>query len=217
MESNLSSIFANNGATEVFITEVSPEKKESFCDWIAKIHEIEATFPGFKGMYVQPPGSADGNNWMTFLQFDTQENLDNWLTSRERALMLNEASGWMHSFENHRVISPYAGWFVSATEDGAVPAVWKQSMLVLLVLYPLIMLELKYLSPITSNLDLSVATFIGNAISVMLIAWPMLPIAIWAMSWWLAPHRHDYPKLILGVIILLILYLLEIIIMWKFV
>lgn len=207
------------GVTEVIVTEVSSEKKGLYRQWLAKIHQAEAKVPGFAGMYVQTPVENQGRYWITFLQFDTSEHLDQWLESPERKEILKELDPLIKSFESHRIISPYAGWFGSIAKMGAIPPVWKQTMLVLLVLFPIVMLELKFLSPLLNSLSLnsSVATFIGNSISVVLIAWPMMPIAIFFFQKWLNPEPWNHTKInILGTAILIALYLFEILIFWRF-
>jgi antibiotic biosynthesis monooxygenase (ABM) superfamily enzyme len=206
-----------NNVTEVFVTQVSPDKEDAYREWIAKIHQVESKFPGFRGMYVQAPNKNQGRNWITFLQFDTQKNLDRWLSSSERQQVLSEAQPLITVLESHRVITPYAGWFASLTEKGEIPSVWKQTMLVLLVLFPIVMLELKYLSLLTSNLNSSLATFIGNAISVTLIAWPMMPMTIDLLGWWLSPKNEKNSKItILGTCLLVLLYIIEIAVFWNF-
>lgn len=204
------------GVTEVFITEVSPGKDRAFQEWIAKMHQVEAKFTGFLGVYIQAPSLGQGKNWITLLQFDTQENLDRWLASSERQQVLNESKSLIAAIESHRVISPYAGWFSSIAENGVLPPVWKQTMIVLLVLFPIVMLELKFLSPLTQNLGNTLTTFIGNAISVTLIAWPMMPIAIRFLGWWLSPDSSNYTKTIIGTFVMIVLYLFEIVIFRQF-
>jgi len=205
------------GVTEVFITQVSPDKDRNFRKWIAKIHQVEAKFPGFRGVYVQSPGMGPGKNWITLLQFDTPENLDRWLFSDARQQVLDELKPLITSIESHRVISSYAGWFSSIAKKGDLPPVWKQTMIVLLVLFPIVMFELRYLSPLTLGFGTSLAMFIGNAISVTLISWPMMPIAIYFLGWWLTPDSDRLSKTIIGTIVVMMLYLLEIAILWKFV
>ena len=202
---------------EVFVTQVQPEKINAFREWAAKIHKVEAQFPGFKGMYLQSPIERNGTTWITFLQFDTTENLDKWLESPERRAVLNEGKPLVKSLESHRVISPYSGWFANTSAVNEVPPVWKQTMMVLLVLFPIIMLELKFLSPLTAPLNPSLATFIGNAISVTLVSWPTLPIAIYFMNWWLTPDKKkDRVKTaIIGTLVMAAVYLVEIIVLWK--
>lgn len=206
------------GVTEVFVTQVSRENEAIYRQWIGKIHQAEAKFPGFKGVYMQSPNQSGGINWITMLRFDTVENLDRWLHSSERQEILNEAKSLITSLESHRMMSPYAGWFSSLTKEGKPPSVWKQTMLVLLVLFPIVMLELKYLSTFTASLNISLATFIGNAISVTLIAWPMMPIVIWFLGWWLKPASSSSLQInLLGILFVLFLYLVEIIIFWSFI
>lgn len=200
--------------TEVIVTEVNPEKQKAYQTWSAKIHRVEAAFPGFRGVYIQSPGSTKGRHWITLLQFDTMKNLDRWLQSPERKKMLAESKALISSLETHRVISPYAGWFASIASTGELPSVWKQTMLVLLVLFPIVMLELKILSPLTKNLDVSLATFIGNALSVSLIAFPMMPIAIKFLGWWLSARTRKVT--VIGIFVLIVLYLCEIFLFWNF-
>lgn len=207
---------STGSVTEVFVTQVSAEKEKAYREWIAKIHQVEAKFPGFRGVYVQSPGQNRGGNWITFLQFDSPENLDRWLSSPERQKVLNESKSLISSLDTHRVISPYAGWFSSIAQKGAVPPVWKQTMIILLVLFPIVMLEFKYLSLLTAGLNPSLATFISNAISVTLLAWPMLPIAIWLLTWWLTPKEENRQQAtVFGTFFILSLYLIEIAIFWK--
>lgn len=202
--------------TEVFVTQVLPDKDSEYRQWIAKIHQVEAKFPGFKGVYVQSPKRNEGHHWITMLQFDTQENLDRWLASSERHQVLLESKNLIDSIESHRVISPFAGWF-SSVSKGEIPPAWKQTMIVLLVLFPIVMLELKFLSPLTNPLNRSLGTFIGNAISAILISWPAVPIAIYFLNWWLSPPKpKSYLISIAGTVIVLILYLFEIVLFWNF-
>lgn len=203
------------GVTEVFVTEVSPDKVDAYRKWIAKIHQVEAKFPGFKGCYVQSPSNSQSKNWITLLQFDSIENLENWISSPQRKEVLKDSDSLIKSLESHRVISPYAGWFSSVSQGATVPPAWKQSMIVLLVLFPIVMLEMMFLNPLLSGLNKSLATFIGNAISVQLISWPTVPIAIYFLRWWLSPpddKQKEYT--ILGSIIVCILYAISIAIFW---
>lgn len=196
--------------TQVFVTEVCPEKEEAFKKWVVKIHRAEAAFPGFRGMYVQAP-EGEKRNWITLLQFDTQENLDRWLNSSERQDILKESHDFISSIESHLLISSYAGWFSSFAKTDRLPSVWKQTMLVLLVLFPLVMLEIKHLNPLTVGFGLSLSTFIANAVSVTLLAWPLMPIAIFCLGWWLKAISTRMN--LLGILVVALLYALEV---WLF-
>ena len=210
------SLVGHGGITEVFITQVNPKKEIAFQQWIAKIHQVEAKFPGFRGVYVQSPAQAHGKNWITLLQFDTQENLDRWVASPERAEVVHEGNELIASIETHRLISPYAGWFAAFANSVEPPAVWKQTMLVLLVLFPIVMLELTFLSPLLTDLPFPISTFIGNAISVSLVSWPTMPLAIYFLGWWLAPNPvRKRKETIKGALVVLACYIIEIAFLWN--
>lgn len=212
------SSIAESGVTEVIIAEVSSENEQAYRFWSAKIHQVEAKAKGFRGVYVQSPVQNNGKYWITFLQFDSMSNLDRWLVSPERQNLLDESKTLVSYLETHRVISPYAGWFASIAKVSELPALWKQTMIILLVLFPIVMLEFKYLLPLLTNLNISLSTFIGNAISVSLISFPMMPIAIYFLTWWLTPKaKHRHWATLVGTLLVIALYLLEVWTFWDFV
>jgi len=202
------------GVTEVFVTEAKAESDAHFQEWLSKIHLAEAQFAGFRGVYVQSPTAAQGKYWITLLQFDTPENLDRWLCSDERKALLEEAKSLINSLEKHRMISPYNGWFSSLTPAARAISIWKETMVILLLLYPIVMLQLKYLIPNLQPLGPALSTFIGNSISVTLISWPLMPVAIFCLGWWLLPKQNARRKTLYGTIFVCLLYLVEVLFFW---
>lgn len=196
----------SKGVTEVFVTKVKATDMGAYRQWIGKIHEAEAQFPGFQRVYVQSPNTPSDDTWITFLQFDTVAHLEHWLQSPERRKILDEAGPLMQSLESHRMFSPFAAWFSKLPSP---PAVWKQTMLILLVLYPIVMLEMLFLNPLLTGLYPAMGTFIGNAISVTLVSWPMMPLAIYFVKWWLAPSI-SWGRNVIGILFIVSLYLFEI-------
>lgn len=196
--------------TEVIITRINEKSEADYREWISKLHLAESKFPGFKGVIVQSPHENRGNNWITLLQFDTPAHLDNWINSPERTKILEEGKNVIVSLESHRVISPFAGWFSNIAGIGTVMPVWKQTMIVLLVLFPIIKLEERFLSPYLMDFNSSLAVFLGSALSVSLISWPLMPLAIKGLSWWLTNSERS----VLGTVFILVLYLIEISVFW---
>ncbi len=192
--------------TEVFVTEVEQDREDEYKLWLAKIHEVEARFDGFQGACYQLPRAQGSKNWLTLLHFDTKEHLTNWLQSKERKKLLEEAAPFIKSFYSHHIPSSFSGWFSSSVNT--IPPVWKQTALVLLVLYPIVMLEILFLNPLLTHLELPVSIFIGNVISVSLISWPLLPIAIRFLNWWLETDKLSLN--IKGIAVILFLYFIEI-------
>jgi uncharacterized protein len=63
-------------------------------------------------------------------------------------------------------------------------------MIVLLMLYPIVMLELLFLNPLLRSLGMAEATFIGNLLSVAALGWVLVPPANRAFDWWLRPRPN---------------------------
>lgn len=196
-----------SSVTEVIMTVVEPGKELIFRAWAKTIQECQSMFPGYMGTLVQAPISEEMQCWTTLVRFATPAQLDAWLGSSDRKQLLEQVQPDIASWRSYRMQSPFAGWF----PDGAdKPAAWKQTALVLLVLFPLVMLEIKFLSPLLAGQHVAIATFIGNAISVSLVSWPLMKVAIFFMGWWLTPltARH-WRREALGICTMLGLYAIE--------
>lgn len=197
---------ANSEAiTEIYVTYVSKERESDFKAWVERVHQMEATFPGFRKAFVQAPIGAE-ECWVTLLQFDTAEHLENWLQSEERQKLLEESKEFVKQQQAHHISASFDGWF---DHGDIIPPKWKQTLLVLLVLFPLVMLEGRFVAPLMGNWDLSFKTFLGNALTVTLIACPFMPGAVYALQWWLKPQlslRWEF----LGLALILLLYAIEI-------
>lgn len=203
---------ATDGAvTEVVTTYVKPGKDREYQAWAEKIHQAEAQFPGYRGGYLQPPASERQHYWTTLVRFATPEQLDVWLNSGVRRELLRQHDELVQSWEHHRLPGSFSGWFPADAASNESPKSWKQSMLVILMLFPIVMLEIRFLSPLLKGVSTSPATFIGNVISVFLLAWPFMPMAIALMKWWLFP-RQENSRLTnaLGLALLIGLYAVEI-------
>jgi uncharacterized protein len=198
--------------TEVVTTVVEPGKAAEFQGWATSMQDAQGRFPGYMGTLVQAPISPGVPYWTTLVRFATPVQLDAWLNSPERQAVLKRADPAVSKWKSQRMASPFAGWFPSEP-DQPPPAAWKQTCLVLLVLFPVVMLEIRFLSPHLVGLHMAVATFIGNAISVSLVSWPLMKVAIFFLNWWLQPdpaHRQRVEAL--GLVTIAGLYIIELLI-----
>ncbi len=203
------------GVTEVIATAVRPGREAEFRDWAETIQAAQGTFPGYMGTYIQAPASTAQPFWTTLVRFATPGQLDAWLTSDIRRDLVARSDAFVERWESRRLPSSFAGWFPEAAGRPA-PAKWKQTAIVLLVLFPIVMLEMRFLSPLLSGLNVAVGTFIGNLISVSLVSWPLAPLAIKALGWWLqAPAGSRRRAEILGGATIAALYALEIALFWR--
>jgi hypothetical protein len=89
-------------------------------------------------------------------------------------------------FELKSLAGGFSPWFakVASSADHA-PAGWKMAATVLLGLYPTVMLLTIFVGPYTSPLGLAVAMLIGNALSVAILQWIVMPPLTQMLGKWL--------------------------------
>ena len=202
-----------HGVTMVMVTDIKPGMEAAYRAWADRIQKLQATFPGYIGSFVQPPQHSE-TGWTTVLRFDSAQHLDGWLKSAERAAMVKESEPLVQGFHAQRVDTSFPGWVGTDPTTGKPPNMWKTACLVLLTLFPVVMLELRFLNPPLAALNPALRTFIGNALSVALTTWPLMPLAIWGFHAWLFPENQPRWLVTLMPIALVLCYALEIALLW---
>jgi antibiotic biosynthesis monooxygenase (ABM) superfamily enzyme len=132
--------------------------------------------------------------------------------------MLSESEAVIEHEQLTRLATSFPGWVPIDPATGEGPPNWKAAMLVLLGLFPVVMLEMRFLNPILAELGLhtSLGTFIGNSISVALTSFLTMPWCVRWFGWWLFPKGPDASALTArGAGIISLLYAAEVIVLWK--
>jgi len=206
---------SNDGVVEVIITQVKAGKEAAYREWETKIQQAQSRFPGYRGAYVQPPVAGE-LGWTTLMRFDTAKQLDTWLKSPERAALVKEAESLVDYAHLQRMGTSFPGWFPTDPTTGKGPPNWKAAMLVLLGLFPIVMLEARFLSPQLAGVNSSLGMFIGNVISVALTTYLTMPLFIKTLGWWLFP-KSDASKVAVnaaGTALIFLLYAIEVAALW---
>src|SRR5262249_27994435 len=154
--------------------------------------------------------------WTTLMRFDTAEHLDKWLKSPERAALVREAEPLVEYTHLQQMGTSFPGWFPTDPKTGKGPPNWKAAMLVLLGLFPIVMLEAKFLSPQLAGVNSSLGMFIGNVISVGLTTYLTMPLFIKTFGWWLFP-KSEASKVAInaaGTAVIFLLYAIEVAALW---
>lgn len=208
-----------SNVTEVIFTKVKPGKDEAYRAWAARIQAVQARFPGYRGTYLQPPSSGDLRLWTTLLRYDTTGQLEAWMASPERAKLLEESKAFIEDAEFLRLATAFPGWVPVHPKDGQAAPDWKVAVLVLLGLYPIVMLEVRFLNPSLAAFGLGQAgaVFLANTLGVALTSFLAMPLLIRAFGWWVFPEQGASPALTLrGAALLAGLLALEIALFSRF-
>ncbi len=192
------------------ITAIKPGKEKEYQEWASRIKVAQSKFPGYRGTYFQPPMDSHVDNWTTLLRFDTPANLDNWFNSKERNELVLEGQQYVKSTGYHALpVASFPGWF-PVDKKGIPPSRWKTAMLVLLCLYPLAVLQLKYVRPLLTAFPSEIVTFISNLTNVMIMSWFLMPFAVKQFDKWLYPSETGASANAKGLAIIIALYAMEI-------
>ncbi len=174
----------------VMSTTIKPGQEAAHRAWERRITAAQSKAPGFQGYRFEPPIPGVQDHFLSIVRFDTEANLQAWLASPERAALLKEAGEFTAKFRARIARTGFDQWFPVKPEGATPIAVWKQNMLVLLLLYPVVYLFSRYVqSPWLSgraHLPFPIALFIGN-IATILVLNRLVPWTSVRFSWWLRP------------------------------
>jgi len=202
--------------TEVIFSRIKPGMEDAYREWTTRIEAAQARYPGYRGMFVQPPDEK-GGMWTTIIRFKSAAQLEAWMNAPDRKRLLQESQAFIEHEQLTRLATSFPGWFPTDPKTGHGPPKYKAGMLVLLGLFPIVMLEAKFLNPRLASLNFSLGMFIGNVLSVAATTYLTMPLFIKALKWWLLPEP-DAPKSVhwKGTLLVCALYALLVAIFWKF-
>jgi antibiotic biosynthesis monooxygenase (ABM) superfamily enzyme len=171
----------------VIATRIKPGMEAAYRKWERRIAAAQSKSPGFQGYRFEPPIPGVQEDFVAILRFDSEPHLDQWMSSPERARLLEEGRPLTEDFHSRVIRSGFEQWFPSGP-GGSKPAVWKQNMLVLVMLYPVVFLfGLLVQTPILIGrlgFPFALALFLGNVVSVVALNW-LVPWISEKFGWWL--------------------------------
>ena len=201
----------------VISTRIKPGQEDAYLEWGRRIAEAQAKSPGFQGYRREPPVPGVQDDWLTILRFDSETNLQTWLDLPERKKLLDELEAFTEECHTRIVRTGFDQWF--EVPGAAPPPWWKQNMVVLLVLYPLVFLLNEWLQkPILVGifgLPYWAFLFVNNAVSVVLLSL-ILPWVSRRLGWWLSPADHDGKGDLAGALLVAAFYALWLIVFWQY-
>ena len=202
--------------TEVIFSRIKRGMEDAYREWATRIEAAQARYPGYRGMFLQPP-DENGGMWTTIIRFKTAPQLEAWMNAPERKSLLQESKAFIEHEQLTRLATAFPGWVPVDPITGKGPPDWKTALLVLLGLFPIVVIELRFLNPLLRGLNSSLATFIGNAISVAATSFITMPLFVRVFGWWLFLDKKS-PKwrTPAGVVILGLVCAGEVALFWHF-
>ncbi|MDB5732674.1 MAG: Antibiotic biosynthesis monooxygenase [Variovorax sp.] len=185
-------------ASAVISTRVRPGQEMAYRAWERRMAAVQAKAPGFQGCRTEAPVPGVQESWVAIVRFDSDVNLDKWMKSSERLKLLPEGEALSEDVRARIVHTGFDQWFPAGGTTGrAAPPPWKQNMLVLLMLYPVVFLfGLWVQEPVLMKgmgMPFWLALFFGNVASVLLLNF-LVPWVCARFGWWLQPAAEDVTR-----------------------
>jgi len=198
-------------AAAVFSHRIKPGREKEFAEWRQRITQARTHAPGHLDSEMFEPVPGVQKEWVSIVRFSNAARLDAWMKSPIRKKLLEEADSFTELLQARPMATGLESWFSlkgkAGDEENPVP-IWKQSLLVLLALYPTTMVIRTLTDPFLSGVDRAIQILAGNVIGVAVLAWILMPrISRW-LGFWLHPRpetRRWKTNLIgLGLVVFLI-------------
>ena len=176
-------------ASSVFAYRIRADREKEFQQWRRRILEEVRTWEGFLG--TESFDTLDGvkPEFIVVVRFDSRAHLDAWLTSQVRKTYMKEVLDYVDHYTLRRIGSGFEGWF-DTSENSAPPARWRQALVILSALFPVIMIMRTLLAPIFHVLPMPVAFLVLLSLDMAFLTYVVMPRYSRLMSFWLKPVEN---------------------------
>lgn len=196
-------------ASMLITTTLKPENEANWLEWNDKINKTMRKFPGFIESDIRPSiieQKANNKTWIVNFQFDNLDNLNHWLNSPEREVLIEEGSSFYEESIVSQFPSGFSSWFDVAGKPTTL-AQWKMPLIVEMGLYPVVLIQTKLLG-FLNIFPLPVVLLINTLCSCILLQYFVIPVIQKMMRFWLYPQKHYKEKIDFLGSVIVALYLL---------
>ena len=142
-------------------------------------------FSGYEGTAVFPPDAL--GEWMSLIRFRTEPQLSAWLRSPQRTEVLPPVrSSLTKDFAVFATTTPLGTTVRTVNGKTEMTPSWKTAMLLLMVLYPMVMLQSKFVAPVIGKVGAQpwLSVWLSQVLSVALMQWWLMPtVSSWCGRW----------------------------------
>ncbi len=173
-------------ASSVFAYRIRPDREADFQDWRRRILEEARRWDGFLGTESFDTLDSAHPEFVVVVRFDNRTHLDAWLQSEIRKTFMAEVRKYVDHYALRRIGSGFEGWFENPESKNS-PASWRQAMVILTALYPVIMTLRQVLFPVFAVLPMPAAFLVLLTVDMAVLTYIVMPRFTLLMNFWLRP------------------------------
>lgn len=176
---------ALQGGVTLVVTElVRPPQVQAYEGWARELHATLARQPGFVGVHVLRGHSGGTPEYVTLLRFASAEALAAWRTSPEYAAALARLPDFTAGEVDYRESVGLEAWFDRPSRPAPAPPFWKNVVLGVVGVYPLILVFSLLFTPYTREWPWYLAVLSTVIPATIFLNWPVLPLlSRWCRGW----------------------------------
>lgn len=177
---------------------VEPSRMQEYEAWTKGINQAAQNFEGFLGVDIIRPSDHSHPEFVVIVKFDYYRHFRTWLTSPDYKAWMAKSQGLVSFRSRHQEPTGLELWFTlpkNSLRQLPQPAYYKQVILGVITVYPLILLANVLVNPFLKGLPPLLALFISVTFVSALITYPVMPWLTKLLNNWLYPSaskRHHH-------------------------
>jgi len=191
---------SSDAVTLVISEVVEPNCIQDYEDWTRGINQAAQQFEGFLGVEIIRPRDHDYPEYVVIVKFSHYAHLRGWLNSSTYRTWMEKAPEFIAVRSQQDLPNGLELWFTlpkSSLQSRSSPAYYKQVIVGVLAVYPLILLANLLLSPVLKGLHPLLALFMSVIFVSALLTYPVMPWITKLLRFWLYPplKKHSTRKI----------------------
>jgi antibiotic biosynthesis monooxygenase (ABM) superfamily enzyme len=173
---------------------VEPHLITEYETWTKGINQSAQQFDGFIGVEVIRPRDHQYPEYVVIVKFDNYEHCKNWLTSSVYQQWMLRSPEFICKRSQQHLPDGLELWFTlpkSTMQKISQPAYYKQVIIGVMSVYPLIILANLLLNPFLQGLPSLLGLFISVVFVSALLTYPVMPFLTKVLNFWLYPSRKS--------------------------
>ncbi|WP_199336764.1 antibiotic biosynthesis monooxygenase [Oscillatoria sp. FACHB-1407] len=169
---------------------VEPDRISEYETWTQEINHAAQSFEGFLEVEIIRPRDHDYPEYVIVVKFDNYTHLRNWLTSSTYQHCMDKSRHLISARSQQQLPTGLEMWFTlpqTASRKLPQPAFYKQVIVGVLAVYPLILLANALLGPFLKGLPFLLGLLISVTFVSTLLTYPVMPWLTKQLNFWLYP------------------------------
>jgi antibiotic biosynthesis monooxygenase (ABM) superfamily enzyme len=173
---------------------VEPNLIEEYEAWTKGINQSAQQFEGFMGVEVIRPRDHQYSEYVVIIKFANYDHCKSWLTSSVYQQWMQSSKKFISKRSQQHQPNGLELWFTLPTSklvNPTEPPYYKQVIIGVITVYPLILFANLLLTPFLQRLPTLLSLLISVIFVSALLTYPVMPYLTKVLSFWLYPSKPN--------------------------